>query len=747
MINLIPRQILLFFCLFCLSSTAIADQDVDLSTLSLSKLLELKITTASGVEESLIDAPAAMVIIDSETFKKRGYYSLVDILADLPGFDVIKSGSASPVTFYQRGYRSPFSSRTLLMINGVIDNHIWTQEALLSRQYPVSNIERVEVLYGPASVVYGPNAFLGIINVITKTAEDFEPGEHELEMRVELGSWHSQGAEINALGNLHGIKYSLSARFFKSDEEDLSARWGFLSNDLYQDKNIWGPIRDLSNDGDSFDHYSDPTDDYGFNGDISYENWKLGVIHWKTNEGYGSNFAADRGQANGSWNNDANQLYLQHTGLPSDKLKIKTTALYHDNRIWGNWAEAEPDWRDDQELFSFISFTHWNSTSDTKELKQDIEFDINMKWRVITGWRYKHSDVTKAYDIPGYWGAYSSTTPVDELGPYGFGAGIFHSNDANYTFNDLPVNEVPSENRQTFNDKGLYFSAIYNRYPWNINSGLRYDKNNLWGSSVSPRMSVIYKLNENTSAIKLIYGEAFQEPPAQQLYGGWNGRNANPDLLPEEAENIELVLMHQAEHWLHDVSLYKADYKNVIRESALNDAKRDIWGGEYRGRFEYLHFIDGLENISGYFYYTYTKPETNKSYDHNSGQWLNKTVRLGDIAPHKINALVYLPVSEFLAVAIRGNFISSTELYSRNPLNEQGIKLGSRVTYDATLSFEAEQFSASLRVDNVFDTKDMGPGLRSADSGNDFSQRSKGYNNSLIPLPGRSLWFAATYRF
>ena len=251
------------FLFLSFSLQAYEESEVDLFELSLSSLMNVKVTTASGIEESLSDAPAAMVVISENDFKKRGYTNLVDVLADLPGFDSVVSGGSTHLTFYQRGYRTPVSSRTLFMINGVVDNHLWSQNAVISRQYPISNIARVEVLYGPASVRYGPNAFMGIINIITKNAQNFTQDQHEITTRAELGSWNSKGLEISANGRFDSLRYSLSVRKFTSDEEDLSNRWGFLNNDLYQDETIWGPIRDLKVNGNTLDHYADPTEDFG----------------------------------------------------------------------------------------------------------------------------------------------------------------------------------------------------------------------------------------------------------------------------------------------------------------------------------------------------------------------------------------------------------------------------------------------------------------------------------------------------
>jgi len=748
MYNLTKYFFFLLLYIPSICSFSFEEKKLDFYDLSLSSLMSMKVVTASGIEESLTDAPAAMVVIEAIDFKKRGYTSLVDVLADLPGFDSVISGGTTHLTFYQRGYRTPVSSRTLFMVNGVVENHLWSQNAVVSRQYPISNITRVEVLYGPASVRYGPNAFLGVINIITKDASEFIENQHEITARAELGSWLSKGVEISANGRFSDFRYSLSARTFISDEEDLSKRWGFLNNDLYQSESIWGPIRTLSSHGEKLDHYADPTDDRGILADVTYKNWKLGLIHWKVDEGYGARYAADRGQANGSWKKNANQYYLEHQNKINKQLQIKSFALYRDNRIWGSWAEAEPDPRENMNDYSLISFTQWNTTSDAIEFKQDAEYQLNDQWKVLTGWRYKKNDVTKAYDIPGYWqGAYSSTTPVSDLGPYGLGAAIFHSSDDAYTFSAYPLSDVPANNRQKFNDKGIYLGGIYDAFPWIFNFGLRFDDNSLWGNSLNPRLATIYKLANKKTVIKLIYGEAFQEPSAEQLYGGWSGRKSNLALSPETAKNTELILMHQDKFWLHELSVYAASYKNVIRESAINDGARNIWGIEYRGRFESPNFINDHDKITGNVYYTYTDSQSDRRYDHDLGEWQNGSTVVGDIAPHKINASVYLPLNKKVGINIKGNYYSPTDLYSRNPLSEQGIKLGSRVIFDLAINYTSQYYNISLKVNNLFDHQNMLPGIKAADSGNDFTQRSQGFNNSLIPQSSRSFWLTFEYKY
>jgi outer membrane receptor for ferrienterochelin and colicin len=131
----------------------------------------VQVASVSKTNESLREAPATVVVLTAEEIERRGYNDLEEMIHDLPGFDVSRSNGEVYSSFYQRGFRSKANDRNLLLLDGVEQNELTSNSALLSRQYPMSAIERVEVVYGPASTMYGANAYTGVISVLSKEPE------------------------------------------------------------------------------------------------------------------------------------------------------------------------------------------------------------------------------------------------------------------------------------------------------------------------------------------------------------------------------------------------------------------------------------------------------------------------------------------------------------------------------------------------------------------------------------------------
>ncbi|GAA4465399.1 hypothetical protein GCM10023189_45980 [Nibrella saemangeumensis] len=184
----------------------------------------VQVTSVSKKPEDLYKAPATAMVISEEDIRRRGYTDLEILFNDLPGFDVTRSYGLTYSNIYQRGYRSDNTERTLFMINGIEENDFWSNIAYWSVQVPITNVKRVEVVYGPASTMYGANSFLGVINVITKTPKEMltGPGNAILKADMGYGSYNTRYADVTTAARIQNISFSVTGRAYYSTLNDLS---------------------------------------------------------------------------------------------------------------------------------------------------------------------------------------------------------------------------------------------------------------------------------------------------------------------------------------------------------------------------------------------------------------------------------------------------------------------------------------------------------------------------------------------
>jgi outer membrane receptor for ferrienterochelin and colicin len=193
------------------------------------------VSSVSKKAEDLNTAPATVKLINQEEIMDRGYIDLIDLLSDLPGFDISKIFSVTYANVYQMGFRQENTERTLFMIDGVEENDLWLNWAYISRQYPISNIKAVEILYGPSSTMYGPRAFMGAINVITYSPKEMPkdsltqsegPNEKEknfyLYGNTQAGDLQTKSADLTLGLRGKSAALQVTGRYYGSAEHNLS---------------------------------------------------------------------------------------------------------------------------------------------------------------------------------------------------------------------------------------------------------------------------------------------------------------------------------------------------------------------------------------------------------------------------------------------------------------------------------------------------------------------------------------------
>ena len=189
-------------------------QTSDLASRSLQDLMDIKIYSASRYTQAASEAPASVSVVTRKEIQRRGYRTLADILRSVRGFYISYDRQYSYVG--ARGYSNPgdYNTRILLMVDGHRLNDPIFEQAMIGTEFSldVNLIERVEIVRGPASSLYGTNAVFAVINVITRQAHDIQG----LEMEGDAASYNSYKGRISYGGQVAGIDMVLSGSFYGS---------------------------------------------------------------------------------------------------------------------------------------------------------------------------------------------------------------------------------------------------------------------------------------------------------------------------------------------------------------------------------------------------------------------------------------------------------------------------------------------------------------------------------------------------
>lgn len=148
----------------------------DLTSLSLEELLNVEVTSVSRKQERWFEAPAAVYVITQEDIRRSGATTIAEALRLAPGLDVARFDS-NAWAISSRGFNGLFANKLLVLMDGrtvytpLFGGVFWdVQDTFLE------DIERIEVIRGPGGTIWGANAVNGVINIITKRAQDTQGG-------------------------------------------------------------------------------------------------------------------------------------------------------------------------------------------------------------------------------------------------------------------------------------------------------------------------------------------------------------------------------------------------------------------------------------------------------------------------------------------------------------------------------------------------------------------------------------------
>ena len=490
--------------------------------LSLEELMTVEVesvSSASRYTQSLVDAPTFTSIITNEQIRRFGYRTLADVYRSLGGFFTTFDRSYSYTGVRGFGRPGDYDTRILVMIDGHRLNEDLYDSTDTLRNFPIDLelVDRIEVVRGPGSSLYGTNAFFAVVNLITKKGAAFNAVEggvsaaryDDYQGRARVGfPLGGEGSALLALsrGDSHG-----HPTLFFPEFDDPATNNGIARNrdgDHYQKL-----FTDLRYEGFSFQaaysarHKDVPTASFGtaFNPDPE-QNVKdsraylVGSYNWSVLEKTAVNFRA------------AYDWYEYRAAYPYSAEDPNDPALTIPNNDFGR-AER---WSYDATVTSSLSS---NNT-------------------LIAGVEYRD-----AFNL--------DQENSDEGAEDSF---IFQHNDA--------------QSWAVFAQDQFRIGSRINAY-----LGFRYDDYDTSGGQASPRAGLVVVPWTNT-AVKLLYGEAFRTPNAYEMNydDAQDVYAANPDLSPEEIQTTSLIIERYFSDALRaSVTGYFYDIDNLIDQQVLQE--------------------------------------------------------------------------------------------------------------------------------------------------------------------------------
>jgi outer membrane receptor protein involved in Fe transport len=745
-----------------------------------------QVASVSKTAETLREAPATVEVITSGEIRRRGYLDLEQVLHDLPGFDISRDNGQVYSSFYQRGFRSNNNDRNLLLVDGMEQNDLASNVVYLSRQYPLSNVDRVEVLYGPAATMYGANAYTGVINIITKDPEDLIPEGRLFGYAGQAGggSFATRFADVSVAGRdgSGAVAWSLTSRAYRSSEMDLSRfqDWDydyttidyaarltltgteagrFVRNCGGCDPSLYTVTRDgnggvlsvaptaqgvrlaLARDQALLDRtrsrFGDETDDRSVEGRLRIANLTLGFQLWQLREGvdpwYTESLIGGRGDANVWEPRQASFFFRTSRALSSDLSlnlygRYLTSGLSSRRTFLSTYAGGGFDLLDLAAPCTRSSCLPTSTVVTSSESSSQFRTDVSLVYQPLTRLSAVGGVELRRGSIEG--------VPEQQAD----GAGTLFS---------------PVHSEHT--DVGVYAQGTYALSPrLKLVAGARLDHSEIhtdiegastgFGSLVSTRAAVVYSPRADL-VLKAIYSDGFKDPSDFEKLGTFSTATAS-DLRPETVQNGELAAVWEPNPQLSLTgSAYQARYHKVVTQlesvvcfagtaclpvsTLSNGAEYRIRGIQAGGRYHSRSIdIDGN--------YTLTQPFdlTPRGADGELLRNANGDVqeaRIPDIARHRVNLGLSLPLGAKLDVSLRGEYVSVRTPGPSTKVQDRTLSaVAATFLAHAAVSLEVLPGTAlQLIVRNVFDRSYYDPGVQSAD-GTTFAGR--------VPQPGRTVY-------
>lgn len=553
--------------LLALPATGYGSSESDLWDLSLAQLMDIQVTrVATGSPAPLNRAAAVVTVITAEDMRRTGAMDIEDALMSVPGLYVGRSEQGYAPTYIFRGIYGSLNPQALLMINGLPQKSLPTgNKGNVWGGLPIESINRIEVIRGPGSALYGADAFAGVINVITKTSKDIEG----VQSGIRGGSFNTYDAWVQYGGNVADwdVMVSLEAGTTDGHKEIIESDAQTQFDEQFAGTPGYTPISNAPSP------INTGYDNLDVRLDLQRDAWQLRFGYQLRDNLQAGDGVAGALDPNSSYRSDIANVDVTHSSdhWDDDLSLVSQLSLYY--------ASQEP--QADNYLFPKGAF--FNTFPDgyignpgNKEIQVTLQqFLTYSGWdrhRLRLGIGAVYGDVYETTEEKNF--EVDLFTPKPE--------GLVDVSDTDEVW-------LPEK------DRTLYFLSLQDEWQidrnWQLVLGARYDHYSDFGDTVNPRLALVWATTEAWTT-RLLYGRAFRAPSFSELYIISNPVVlGNPNLDPEMIDTYELAFSHQlAAGSSYSFNFFHYEIKDMISYEptgngidlvAANVGKRDGKGLEF----------------------------------------------------------------------------------------------------------------------------------------------------------------------
>jgi len=199
--------------------TSFAQEQSGIDTTSLEALLETEISTAAKYAQTPSEAPASVTIITADEIRTQGYKTLADVLSSVRSFYITNERTYGHIGVRGFSRLLDFNIHTLILINGhtVNENIFGSSPAGSELVLDLSSVEKIEIVRGPGSALYGTGALFAVINIVTKKGSEIDG----LQITGNAGSFGSTGGNLLYGSEHNGYKMMATASITNMKGQDL----------------------------------------------------------------------------------------------------------------------------------------------------------------------------------------------------------------------------------------------------------------------------------------------------------------------------------------------------------------------------------------------------------------------------------------------------------------------------------------------------------------------------------------------